>query len=86
MSDPETGQGAAALGLPDAGGAGGAEGVELQTEPRSPETEGEPAEPGRGNVVWLEEDNKETLVVLRYVWVWTVIYSVAVTQQPCVKC
>lgn len=86
MSDPETGQGPASLRLPDAGGPGGAEGVELQTEPRSPETEGEPAEPGRENVVWLEENNKETVVVLQYVWVWTVIYSIAVTQQPCVKC
>lgn len=46
VSDPEPGQGAAALGLPDAGGPGGAEGVELQTESRGPETKGEPAEPG----------------------------------------
>lgn len=86
MSDPETGQGAASLRLPDTGGPGGAERVELQAEPRGPETEGVPAEPGRENVVRLEENNKETLVVLRCVWVWTVIYSIAVTQQPRVKC
>lgn len=47
VSDPERGQGAAVLRLPDAGGPGGSEGVELQTEPRGPETKGEPAEPGR---------------------------------------
>lgn len=47
VSDPKPGPGATALRLPDAGGPGGAEGVELPTEPRSPETEGEPAEPGR---------------------------------------
>lgn len=46
-SDPGPGQGAAILGLPDARGPRGAEGVELQTEPRGPETEREPAEPSR---------------------------------------
>ena len=46
VSDPEPGQGAAVLELPDAGGPGGAEGVELPTEPGGPATQGEPAEPG----------------------------------------
>lgn len=50
VSDPELGPGAAALRLPDAGGPGGAEGVEQPTEPRRPEAEGEPAEPGRERV------------------------------------
>ncbi|KAF3697802.1 Ras and Rab interactor 2 Ras interaction/interference protein 2 [Channa argus] len=45
VSDPEPGQGAAPLRMPDTGGSGGTEGVELQTEPRSPETKREPAEP-----------------------------------------
>lgn len=46
MSDPDLGQGAAAVRLPDTGSSGSAEGVEQQTEPRGPETEGEPAESG----------------------------------------
>lgn len=45
-SDPESGPGAAGRRLPDAGGAGGAEGVELQAEPRGPDAEGAAAESG----------------------------------------
>lgn len=43
--DPEPGQ-ASAVRQPDGRSPGDAEGVELQTEPRHPEAEGEPAEPG----------------------------------------
>ena len=46
VSDPESGAGPPVLRLPDSGGPGRSEGVELQEEPGRPEAEGEPAEPG----------------------------------------
>lgn len=81
MSDPEPGQGEVHVGLPDAGGPGSVEGVELQAEPRGPETEGEHAEPGRQAACCdRSSTTTETLVVLQCVWVCTVIHSVAVTH------
>lgn len=53
--DPEMGQGAAPDRPLHPGGAGGAEGVELQTEPGGSEAEGEPAEPGRQRPLPLRE-------------------------------
>lgn len=75
VSDPELGQGGAVRRLPDAGGPGGAEGVALQTEPRGPETEGEPAEPGEAaDVVIVVVQHRNTGSVTACVWVWTVIH------------
>lgn len=88
MSDPELGQGAFAVGLPDAGGPGGAEGVELQAEPGGPETERDPAEPGGERLVVPVVATTQTTLgsVVVCVGLDSDLLPSCRTQQPRVKC